>query len=393
MPLKLKRRKGTRIWHVSGTVAGQRVRESTGTAERRLAEEWATDRERQIFRGAIYGPQAVVTWAQAVASYTEQSNPGGFAARRLLAITEHFGAGKLLRDIDQAAVTKAAKALCAADAAPATILRHLVTPVRAVLNHAADLKWCEPPRLKALRDPDGGRIDKARTRWLRPEEYHRLHASAGRHLQPLVVFLACTGARISEALTLDWEDVDLRARRVLLRDTKNGKDRLVEELVPAAVAALGSLTYPEKEKLAPGRYRTTYVAHRTGRVFRTNHGAPYNPEEAETGGQVKTAWAGACRRAGFEGEWHVGEAGHRWWTPKDVTPHVLRHTWATWHHAVHRDLIKLRDEGDWSDITLVTRYAKACPPYEVPAILEAWGLPAASGENLTQDARWVAARR
>ena len=59
------------------------------------------------------------------------------------------------------------------------------------------------------------------------------------------------------------------------------------------------------------------------------------------------------------------------------TPHDARHTWATWHHAIHRDLLKLKEDGGWSTVTMVERYAKVMPDaYRADA--EAWlaGKPA-----------------
>jgi len=37
--------------------------------------------------------------------------------------------------------------------------------------------------------------------------------------------------------------------------------------------------------------------------------------------------------------------------------HDLRHTWATWHYAEHRDLIRLQRLGGWKTLSMVTRYA------------------------------------
>jgi integrase len=39
---------------------------------------------------------------------------------------------------------------------------------------------------------------------------------------------------------------------------------------------------------------------RQGRVFRTNRGQPY-VDRYPSGGEIKTAWHGACRRAGITG--------------------------------------------------------------------------------------------
>ena len=44
---------------------------------------------------------------------------------------------------------------------------------------------------------------------------------------------------------------------------------------------------------------------------------------SNAGGQIKTAWKGAIRRSGLDPE---------------LTPHDLRHTWASWHHAMNVNL-------------------------------------------------------
>ena len=64
------------------------------------------------------------------------------------------------------------------------------------------------------------------------------------------------------------------------------------------------------------------------------------------GGQIKKGWRGAIRRAHLDPE---------------LTPHDLRHTWASWHYAVHRDLLALKFEGGWSSVGLVERYAHLLP--------------------------------
>ncbi|MEE8455658.1 MAG: tyrosine-type recombinase/integrase, partial [Limibaculum sp.] len=45
------------------------------------------------------------------------------------------------------------------------------------------------------------------------------------HLRPLVTFMLYTGARASEALYLDWVNVDLGRAHVVFPETKNGEPR------------------------------------------------------------------------------------------------------------------------------------------------------------------------
>ena len=54
-------------------------------------------------------------------------------------------------------------------------------------------------------------------------------------------------------------------------------------------------------------------------------------------------------------------------------PHALRHTWASWHYALHRDPLRLRAEGGWSSLALVERYAHLMPAGHEAAIGEFWG--------------------
>jgi hypothetical protein len=55
-------------------------------------------------------------------------------------------------------------------------------------------------------------------------------------------------------------------------------------------------------------------------------------------------------------------------------PHTCRHTWATWHYAIHRDLLKLRDEGGWSAVALVERHVHLMPSGHEDGIKAIWGV-------------------
>ena len=161
------------------------------------------------------------------------------------------------------------------------------------------------------------------------------------HLRPLLVFLLGTGARVGEALALPWADVDLAAgvctfRNTPDRRTKSGRDRTAH-LPPAAIVALANLP------------------HRDGPVFRTQAGQPYKGES----GQFKTAWRGAWRRSGLEGE---------------HSPHSLRHTWATWQMAAKPNALALMHAGGWSALSLVERYAHLMNQDQVPQIARVWGV-------------------
>jgi integrase len=122
------------------------------------------------------------------------------------------------------------------------------------------------------------------------------------------------------------------------------------------------------------------VPERKGRVFRDWRGWDYRDVRAGGGGgQLRTAWSRACRLTGLPGRWHE-------WTPKrhakpsrtwvpTITPHDLRHTWASWEYALRKDLLDLKIRGGWSSVTLVERYAHLMPAGQETAIRRIWGAP------------------
>ena len=308
MPLKLVKRK-SKYWYLRGTVRGIAVDESTGTDKRDLAESIRIQRESEIEHRSIYGARATASFLEAAVSYMEQKDKPRF----LRPLIEHFGTTRLC-DIDQAAIDRAARLLYP-NASPATRNRQVYTPVSAVLSYAARRKLCEPMRLERPRMPSG------RVRWITPAEAERLLAACSEHLRPLVLFMLYTGARMSEALYLDWNDVDLTRAHVSLLDTKNGESRGVP-LHPRVVAALANLEGRE------------------GMVFRRPDGEAYRHIK-HAGGQIKTAFNGACRRAGIE----------------NFTPHDCRHTWATWYYAEYGNLAALMQLGGWKSVAMAMRYA------------------------------------
>jgi integrase len=213
MPIRIVKRPKSPHWIMRGTVRGIRIEESTRTDDRRAAEEIRAKREAEILEQSVHGRRATATFPQAVVSYIEQGGPRRFLGR----IVEHFGMTPLAR-IDQDAIDQGARKIYP-DASDATRNRQFYTPVSAVLAHAARRGWCSPIALQRPRTVPG------RVRWLTLEEADRLIAACGDHLRPLVIFLLYTGARASEALWLDWRNVDLGRGHVTFPKTKNGGAR------------------------------------------------------------------------------------------------------------------------------------------------------------------------
>jgi integrase len=249
-----------------------------------------------------------------------------------------------LADVDQAAIDRVQAKILRPGSSPATVRRGVIMPIRAVLRHAHRRGWCDAPVFEIPRQPEG------RTLYLLPDEAERLIAAAAPHLRTLMLLLLGTGARMAEALELDWRDVDLTGARVIFWRTKSGRRRNAA-LSPRTVAALASLPHRDGPVI---RWETPRK--RRGEAKRS---AAYADRGRQGGGQIKTAWRGALKRAGLN---------------PSFTPHDLRHTWATWHYALHRDLLLLKVEGGWSSVTLVERYAHLMPAGQETAIRNFWHL-------------------
>lgn len=317
MLVKFKRR-NRKTWYIRGHVRGHHVYETTGTADAARAEEYRARREAALWDRRALGRETR-TFDDAALKWLEARPRAEQDKRNVARLLEYFG-GRALVDIDQDAVDKFCRTYMP-KASPQSRHRNAVSVMSAILRLASRAGWCVVPSLAPAV------ASKARTRFLTPAESDRLLAAAGAHLRPLLTFILYTGARMGEAIYLDWREVDLTHRRVAFMDTKNGTHRGVP-LPQAAWLALANL------------------AHRDGPVFRRPDGRPYN-ERAEGGGQIKTAFRAACRRAGLT----------------DLRPHDLRHTYASW--LVQRG-VNIRAVGELlghKTMAMTMRYAHLAPDH------------------------------
>jgi integrase len=347
MPLTVVRRKSTGALTITGTVAGTRVRRRAQSDDPKLAAEEAAALEADLLRTAWHGERrGSRTFAEAALSYLEAAprteSTKGRVRRLLLALGT-----TTLAEIDQGTISRLRSKLLRPDATSATVSRGIIVPLRAILRYAHRRGWCDAPVFEIPRRVEG------RTLYLLPREAERLISTAVPHVRPLLLFLISTGARMSEAIELDWRELDLSGARAIFWRTKTGKRR-VAQLPPRAVLTLASLP------------------HREGPVFRWGKSLrAYADRGREEGGHIKRAWKSAIRRAALDPE---------------LTPHDLRHTWASWHYALHRDLLALKIEGGWSSVALVERYAHLLPADQEAAIREFLGWHQAGTNRATAHA-------
>jgi integrase len=199
-----------------------------------------------------------------------------------------------------------------------TVIRELVT-LRAALRWAHAERWIsDVPHIETPRQPP------PRDRWLTREEADRLLASAQAvHVRTFLAICLYTAARAGAVLDLTWGQVNLKAGLIDLGHAPGGKGRAV---VPIAASLLPILI--EARAVAT----CDHVIEHAGKHVAS----------------VKTGTRAAARRSGLPG----------------VTPHVLRHTAATWmamKGVPIAEISRLLGHGD-SRITERV-YAKHTPDY------------------------------
>lgn len=188
MPLKVVKRFDTGALTITGTVklpTGERlrVRQRAQSDRRPLAEEEAVALEAKLLREAFHGEKrGSRSFASAVIAYLTSASRSTGDIARLKRILLALG-DVPLRAVDQEAVDKVRNKILAPNAAPATINRGVITPIRAVMRYAHRRGWCDMPVFEVPRQPKG------QTFYLLPAQVNRLMAAAAPHIKPLIVFL------------------------------------------------------------------------------------------------------------------------------------------------------------------------------------------------------------
>jgi len=215
MPLKIYRRKGNLVWSYRGTIAGHRQRGSTGATDKETAQRIASAIEDRIWKRGLDGKEKALTWPKAVALYLA----AGKSSRFLTNLIRYWVDAKVA-DFNPGYIRQSAMDIYP-NAKNSTRNRQVIVPALAVINHCAELQLCPPLRMKRFK------IDTKIKKPVTLEWINAFRANADRvDIATLALFLFSTGARISEALSVRWVDIDFKRRAVLIRQSKIGNERI-----------------------------------------------------------------------------------------------------------------------------------------------------------------------
>ena len=300
MSLTLYRRGG--VYHYRGTVGprGKRklMRGSCSTANKDIAARQIAEIEANYWKGNFDGPGSVLTFRQAAALYRGAGKPNKF----LDVIEAHFK-DTLVKDISKGAIQMMAQELYPGCTA-ASQNRLAITPAQAVINFAAESELCAPIRVPRFKEEQKVKTP-ATLEWV-----HAFMAEASDHLGTFALFMYLTGARPSEAIGLQWTNVDLIERTALIRENKVAKERLANLPAPL-VAALANLTRVEGRGVF---------------VYKSND-------------DLDSAWDAAIVRAKI----------------KRLTPHCCRHGFATDLLRKGVDVVTVAWLGGWTNAAQVLK--------------------------------------
>lgn len=194
--------------------------------------------------GAVAPASQPKTFNDAAESYIAN----GGEARYLRPIVTYF-ADRPLSSIYPFDVQEMAKALFP-NVKNATLNRQALTPVRAVINHAYDRGWRELIRLKNFKQQKPKDKVPASALWVHLF-VRQCEKEGALHVAGLILFMSQTGARVSEAVALQWPEVDIPARTALLLKTKT-ETNSTRHLTDVLVTRLQALRH-QRSKLNPNR--------------------------------------------------------------------------------------------------------------------------------------------
>jgi len=311
--MSLRKRGG--IWWVDVVAPnGERIRRTTGTASKALAQEFHDRLKSELWRIAKLGEKPRRIWNEAVVRWLKEKSHKATANADVntLRWLDPFLGGKDLGTVTRATLDKITDEKLARGCSNATVNRMLAL-VRAILRKCvSEWEWLDrAPQVRMLRVPT------RRIRFLSHEEAQRLLTELPEHLADMAAFSLATGLRAANVTGLQWKQVDLARQLAWIHpDQAKARKAIAVPLNTEAMALV------QKQV---GKHLTHVFSFR---------GKPIK--------QVSTkAWYAALERAGIE--------DFRW--------HDLRHCWASWHVQNGTPLFALQELGGWESPEMVRRYA------------------------------------
>ena len=217
------------VWWMNLIFQGQRIRRSTGTVSRVLAESIMAKVKVQLIEGQYFDrlEEKTRTFDELMDRFEREHlvklasrQTGQVFVKRFRA----FFGGRTLAEITPRLIVDYKSTRYAVGVKAASINREL-TCLRKAFNLAKrEWEWCRENPVSRVSLEKGA---NKRDRWLTEDEEARLLTVCPSWLRELVVFALHSGMRLGEILSLTWSAVDLFRRTVTVFRSKNGERRTV----------------------------------------------------------------------------------------------------------------------------------------------------------------------
>jgi integrase len=282
------------VWVIDISHEGKRVRKSTGTADKKLAEAIQAKVTTQLIEGKWFDldQSKTRTLEEVKGKYLEErsSHKSPASYKRDKSCFNHlmrlFG-NCPLSEITPSRINEYKQSrLKKAD--PQTVAKELAVLRNAFNVAIREWEWCRENPVSRVSMP---KAPQGRVRFLSIQQIKDLLDHSEEWFMPVVIVALHTGMRQGNILTLTWDKIDLFRRLIILDKTKNG-ERLT---IPINDTLFETLKDLSKVRLLS----CNLLFHRNGKPFYQN--------------QLRRALKKACDGAGIE----------------DFRFHDLRHTFAS----------------------------------------------------------------
>lgn len=304
---------GSDFWWIDINVDGKRVRRSTKTTDRKLAQRYHDELKSQVWRKEYLNETEDVPFKDVVRRYLVEKSDIRSAGKLRRSLDWWVGkiGGVPVRKVDANLISQVMSERLAG--IKKTSANRYLCDIRAVLHKAA--KW---KLITVAPDIEMYEAKELRVRYLTKDELQRLFKELPDYLKAIVQFSLVTGLRESNVVKLKWSQVNIDQRLVVI-DAFNSKGK---RAIPVPLNDV-ALQVIERQKGKHSEY-----------VFVGFYGKPL----ARANNQ---AWRDALKRAGI--------TDYRW--------HDNRHTWASYAAMAGLSERELMELGGWSSTTMVSRYA------------------------------------
>jgi len=271
------------VWWLRYSYRGTKRRESSHSVNRTDAVKLLKRRLGEMGQGKAPGPDPEkVSLTDLAGMLRDDYGVNGRrsldrADRSLAHLTEFFGADTKALDITADRLNAYVNARREAQAAPATVRCELAALKRAFNLAVRAGRLVSRPPFPLIQ------VRNARTGFFEESEFRTVLGHLPAEAAAVAEFLYWTGWRKSEALGLEWRNVDLKAGILRIEDSKNGEPRTMPFRALPDLAALIQRQRERTDAVQAARdIIVSRVFHRDGKPIRDFRGA----------------WTTACAAAG-----------------------------------------------------------------------------------------------